>query len=149
MRRTVLSAMALACTAVLAGTAPAFADGATPASTNRPAPAAAPTRVPAPSAAPTRVPARPVPTRVLARPVPARVPAPSAAPTRVPARPVPTRVSPREVAVVPKGAPDTGVALEPAQSGGEGELIGAGAVAVFAVGGAAFFLVRRRRVTGA
>ncbi|MFJ4833151.1 sortase-dependent protein [Streptomyces sp. NPDC088747] len=56
MRRTVLSAMALACTAVLASTVPAFADGATPSPvpTTRPAESAAPSRAATP--APTRAP---------------------------------------------------------------------------------------------
>ncbi|MFF9125461.1 sortase-dependent protein [Streptomyces sp. NPDC014889] len=62
MRRTILTAAAVACTAVLAGTAPAFAAGD--------APSPVPTRAATPS---------PVPTR-------AATPAPAAEPTRAPAR---------------------------------------------------------------
>jgi hypothetical protein len=102
MRRTVFSAMALACTAVLAGAVPAFADGEPP------------TAAPTPTAQ-------------------GRV-----------ASPTPTAVK-GGVAVVPKGAPDTGV-VPPAQgSGVDGGLIGGAAAAVFAVGGTAVFVVRRRR----
>ena len=119
MRRTVLSAMALACTAVLASTVPAFADGTSP--------SPAPTRA-AESVSPTPVPSA----------EPSKAPAQSAEPTRAPA--------PSEVAEVPKGAPDTGVAS--AQSGTDGALIGGGAAAVFAAGGAVFYLVRRRQATG-
>ncbi|MGW1622157.1 sortase-dependent protein, partial [Streptomyces sp. NPDC002172] len=81
MRRTVLSATALACTAVLAGTVPAFADSTTP----------SPVPTVAQSAEPSAVPSE----------------APSAEPTRA-ATPAPTRDS-RQVAEVPQGAPDTGV----------------------------------------
>lgn len=53
MRRTILSAVALACTAVLAGTAPAFADDPTPApsapATATPSPTTAPSEAPTPS----------------------------------------------------------------------------------------------------
>ncbi|MGW6297168.1 sortase-dependent protein, partial [Streptomyces sp. NPDC055058] len=83
MRRTLLSAAALACTAVLAGTAPASADG--------PAPA-----VPVSDAAPT-----PVPTE-----------APATEPSPVPAEsdaPAPAEEA-TGVSVVPSGAPDTGAA---------------------------------------
>ncbi|MCX5561171.1 Tat pathway signal sequence domain protein [Streptomyces sp. NBC_00038] len=62
MRRTVLSALALGCTAVLASTVPAFADDATPSpvptrvsESASQAPSAEPTR--APSAEPTTAPA--------------------------------------------------------------------------------------------
>ncbi|MEV7340051.1 sortase-dependent protein [Streptomyces sp. NPDC093544] len=122
MRRTVLSAMALACTAVLASTVPAFADGTSP--------SPVPTRV-AESVSPTPVPSD----------EPSKAPAQSAEPTKAPA--------PGEVAEVPKGAPDTGVAPTAAQSGTDGALIGGGAAAVFAAGGVAFYLVRRRQATGA
>ncbi|MFD5897809.1 sortase-dependent protein [Streptomyces sp. NPDC060366] len=120
MRRTVLSAMALASTAVLAGAVPAFADDATPSAV----PSTRPTAE-APAEAPSDAPA----------------PAESAEPTQAPA-------APGQVAVVPKGAPDTGVAPVSAESGTDGALIGAGAAAL-AVGGAAFVVVRRRRATGA
>ncbi|MFE9768503.1 sortase-dependent protein [Streptomyces sp. NPDC005808] len=122
MRRTVLSAMALACTAVLASTVPAFADGTSP--------SPVPTRA-AQSVSPTPVPSA----------EPSKAPAQSAEPTTAPA--------PAEVAEVPKGAPDTGVASASAQSGTDGALIGGGAAAAFAAGGVAFYLVRRRQATGA
>lgn len=119
MRRTVPFAMALACTAVLASTVPAFADGPT-----------------SPSAAP-------------ARPSATRTPAPatraSAVPSAAPARPT-DRTARGEVAVVPSGAPDTGVGTAPAGSAATEGLIGAGAAAL-AAGGAAVFVVRRRRAT--
>ncbi|GGJ77724.1 hypothetical protein GCM10011583_06420 [Streptomyces camponoticapitis] len=120
MRRTVLSAMALASTAVLATTVPAFADDATP--------------TPVPSTRPTEE----------AAPAPAE---PSQA-TRTPSSaPAPAR-TPGQVAVVPEGAPDTGVAPAASRSGTGGMLIGTGAAAL-AASGAAVFVVRRRRVTGA
>ncbi|MGC3002006.1 sortase-dependent protein [Streptomyces sp. G35A] len=54
MRRMILSAVALACTAVLAGTAPAFADDPTPvpsapAAASTPSPAAEPSPAPSPT----------------------------------------------------------------------------------------------------
>ncbi|MFE7233092.1 sortase-dependent protein [Streptomyces sp. NPDC002405] len=62
MRRTILTAAAVACTAVLAGTAPAFADGAAPSPvpTTAATPSPVPTRAatPAPVAEPTRAPVR-------------------------------------------------------------------------------------------
>ncbi|MFD3486696.1 sortase-dependent protein [Streptomyces sp. NPDC058665] len=118
MRRTVLSAMALASTAVLAGTVPAFAD------------AAAPTATPVPSTRPTREAA----------------PAPAEPSQAVPA-PARTR-TPSQVAVVPEGAPNTGVAPAASKSGTDSALIGTGAAALVA-GGAAVYVVRRRRATGA
>jgi hypothetical protein len=114
MRRTVLSATALACAAVLAGTVPAFADGASP--------------VPSPRES------------VTASPAPAESTAPGAEPTRAPAE--------GQVSVVPREAPDTGVAPAQDGSGAQTGLIGGAAAAVFAAGGAVF-LVRRRRATGA
>ncbi|MFD8422058.1 sortase-dependent protein [Streptomyces sp. NPDC059466] len=121
MRRTVLSAVALACLAVPVGTVSAFADGTTPSA--RPSAATAP----APSAEPSRAPGG----------------------TRAPS-PVPSRPSTRsQVAVVPNGAPDTGVTPTSTQSGSQGTLIGSGAAAVLLGGGAAVLLVRRRRATGA
>jgi len=127
MRRTVLSAMALACTAVLASTVPAFADATTPS----PAPTVKPTEATSPS------------------PVPSAKPTGGTSPSPVPSAEPTRATSPSEVAVVPSGAPDTGVAPESSQSGAEGGLIAGGAAAVFAGGGAAVFLVRRRRATGA
>jgi glucose/arabinose dehydrogenase len=123
MRRTVLSAMALACTAVLASTVPAFADGATPTpSPTRPstsAPSVKPTATQRPTSAPS-------------------------------AKPAPTQASkPGGVSVVPKGAPDTGLAPVASHSGADAGLIGGGTAAVLVAGGAAVFLVRRRRATGA
>ncbi|MFD7404462.1 sortase-dependent protein [Streptomyces sp. NPDC059866] len=121
MRRTVLSAMALACTAVLASTAPAFADGPSP----------------APTAHPTRPPAT-------------TDPAPTAEPTRPPATTGPTPApAESQVSVVPSGAPDTGVMAASKRSGTDDGVIGGAAAAVLGVGGAAFFVVRRRRATGA
>ncbi|KIF67373.1 hypothetical protein HY68_33275, partial [Streptomyces sp. AcH 505] len=67
----------------------------------------------------------------------------SAVPSAAPARPT-DRAG--EVSVVPSGAPDTGVATAPAGSGTTEGLIGAGAAALVA-GGAAVFVVRRRRAT--
>ncbi|MEU1569966.1 sortase-dependent protein [Streptomyces collinus] len=125
MRRTVLSALALAGTAVLMGTGPAFADGPT---TPSPVPAsAAPTTHPEQSAEPTRA----------AEPTPAPA---SDEPTRAPAE--------GQVSRVPSGAPDTGVAASPA-SGNDGTALGAGAAGVLALGGGTVFVVRRRRATGA
>ncbi|NEC86538.1 Tat pathway signal sequence domain protein [Streptomyces sp. SID12501] len=126
MRRTVLSAVALAATAVLAGTAPAFADGASPTQTPS---VAATEATPATSAEPTQDPATEA------------SPVPSEAPT--------TWSSPSQVAEVPGGAPNTGVTQTSTDSGTPGALIGGGAAAAFAVGGAALFVVRRRRATGA
>lgn len=126
MRRTVLSALALASTAVLAGTVPAFADEATPS----PVPSTRPTDEATASATPSATPSS------------APAPAESAEPTRAPS-------APGQVRVVPEGAPDTGVAPVSAESGTDGALIGTGAAAALAVGGAAFVVVRRRRATGA
>ncbi|MFE4418012.1 sortase-dependent protein [Streptomyces sp. NPDC056817] len=63
MRRTILTAAAVACTAVLAGTAPAFADGAAPSPvpTRVATPAEADSATPAPVAEPTRGQVRAVP----------------------------------------------------------------------------------------
>ncbi|MEW2119683.1 sortase-dependent protein [Streptomyces sp. NPDC005474] len=130
MRRTVLSAVALAATAVLAGTAPAFADDVTPTAV----PSTAPTQDTQPTTAPTEAPAP----AGEATPVPGDAPGKDA-PTRAPA----------QVAEVPQGAPNTGVTETSTDSGTPGALIGGGAAAAFAVGGAAVFVVRRRRATGA
>ncbi|MCX4765332.1 Tat pathway signal sequence domain protein [Streptomyces sp. NBC_01275] len=121
MRRTVLGSLALAATAVLAGALPAFADGADPTV----APSVA---TPAPAEASTD------PT-----PAPAATTAPSSAPSAVPS----------QVDVVPSGAADTGSLPVSQPSEGHGALIGGGAVAVFAAGGAGVYFVRRRRTTGA
>ncbi|MFD3823726.1 sortase-dependent protein [Streptomyces sp. NPDC058625] len=131
MRRTGLSAMALACTVVLAGAMPAFADEGSP--------------TPAPTRAVTE------PSRQEATPAPApdtdATPAPSEATA---ATPVPSTEPPRaQVPVVPGGAPNTGVTPTASGSGNEGALVGGGvATAGVLVAGAAF-LVRRRRATGA
>ncbi|WP_371668883.1 Tat pathway signal sequence domain protein [Streptomyces sp. NBC_00289] len=127
MRRTVLSVMALACTAVLAGTVPAFADGASPVPSTRPSGTVAPdSATPVPSAEPTR----------------AATPGSGADPTTA-ASPAPSQVS-----VVPSTAPDTGVVPPSQHSGAQAGAIGGGAAAALAVGGAAVFVVRRRRATG-
>ncbi|CAM5254061.1 hypothetical protein SALBM311S_09325 [Streptomyces alboniger] len=127
MRRTVLSVMALACTAVLAGVGPAFADGVSAS----PVPSAAADESTAPS---------PVPSAPADEPREASK-VPSAEPSKVP--------SGDQVSVVPSGAPDTGAAPESGQSSSTGGLIGGGAAAVGVLGGAAFVVVRRRRATGA
>lgn len=125
VRRTVLSAVALAATAVLAGTAPAFADGTspTPSTTAAPADQATPSTTAAPADQAT--------------------PASTAAGTADP------NSDASQVAAVPAGAPDTGATSTSTDSGAPGALIGGGAAAAFAVGGAALFVVRRRRATGA
>ncbi|MFJ9347563.1 sortase-dependent protein [Streptomyces sp. NPDC101237] len=124
MRRTVLTATALACTAVLGATVPAFADGTTP----RPVRTATPT--PATSAEPSDAPSE------------VRSAEPTQASTPATAR------DRRQVAAVPAGAPDTGVAEPASDSGTENALIGGGAAAVLAAG-AVLVTVRRRRATGA
>jgi hypothetical protein len=134
MRRIVFSATALACTAVLVGTVPAFADGTSPSRTSRPSTGAEPTPAsPAVTRAPSAVPS--------AEPTRAPSAAPSAEPTEAP--------TPAQVSVRPSGAPDTGVASTTARSEGRDGVIGGGAAAAFALGGAAVFVVRRRRATGA
>ncbi|MEV7691062.1 sortase-dependent protein [Streptomyces bungoensis] len=125
MRSTVLSATALACAAVLASTVPASAHDRTA------SPSPVPTSTTAPSTRPSRAPS--------ATPTRAATPVPSAAPGR----------KRGQVAVVPSGAPDTGVVPESRASGPDGGLIGGGAAGAVAVGGAAFLVVRRRRATGA
>ncbi|MEU6848499.1 sortase-dependent protein, partial [Actinacidiphila alni] len=82
MRRTVLSAVALACTAVLAGSVPAFADGASP----TPSPTVSQTASTAPSKAPGA--------------------APTAVPSDAPGTAAPAEsTAPGQVAAVPQGAP--------------------------------------------
>ncbi|NEB07452.1 Tat pathway signal sequence domain protein, partial [Streptomyces coelicoflavus] len=83
MRRTILSAVALACTALLAGTAPAFADDPTP--------------VPSAPAASTPAPAEPT-EATEASPVPS-VSVPAEEPTRAPA----PATGDGQVSVVPEG----------------------------------------------
>ncbi|MGW3955085.1 sortase-dependent protein [Streptomyces sp. NPDC004752] len=143
MRRIVLSVMTLACTAVLAGTAPAFADGTTPSEPTRAATPANPVATPATE--PTRVatPANPVATPATEptkapKPVPSRVP--GIAETRAPSR--------GQVSVVPEGAPDTGVTAPSEGSGSSAGLLGGGAAAVLVAAGGAVFVVRRRRAAG-
>ncbi|GAA4016221.1 LPXTG cell wall anchor domain-containing protein [Streptomyces marokkonensis] len=127
MRRTTLSAVALACTAVLAATSPAFADDPSPVPS-----------VPAGESAPS------------VRTVPREVPVPSAGvPGGEPAEAPAPAPADGQVSVVPEGAADTGVAA-PVSSGGDESLAGAGAGAVLVAGGVVLFVVRRRRVaTGA
>ncbi|CAL9332966.1 sortase-dependent protein [Streptomyces werraensis] len=120
MRRNVLSAAALACTAVLATAVPAFADGPSP--------------VPDTTAAPTDS------GEQAAETGPSPVPSDRGAAEATPAPAEDTD----GVTVVPRGAPDTGDAPVAGQSGGDGLLIGGGAAAVLAAGGAAVFVVRRR-----
>ncbi|MEU3347232.1 sortase-dependent protein [Streptomyces sp. NPDC006700] len=127
MRRTILTVAAVACTAVLAGTAPAFADGDAPSPV--PARGAAPSPVPTRAATPSPVPSR------------AATPAPVAEPTRAPAR--------GQVRAVPAGAPDTGVTTTAQDSGSRDGLIGGGAGLALVVAGGAFLIVRKRRTTGA
>lgn len=127
MRRTVLSATALACTAVLAGALPAFADSADPTAVPQ---AATSTPSPVPStAAPAEESATPEPTRD----------ANGTDPT-----PVPSQVS-----VVPSGAPDTGTAPESDRSGATGVLVGSGAATALIGGAGTIILVRRRRANQA
>jgi hypothetical protein len=133
MRRTVLNATAAACVAVLASTVPAFAHGES----------ASPTTRPSATSEPSARPSAPASTE------------PSAVPTRKPSRtatPAPTAVPSEgrgQVGAVPSGAPNTGVTTGSNGSGSDGMLISGGAAGALAVGGAAVFLVRRRRVTGA
>ncbi|MFB0619382.1 sortase-dependent protein [Streptomyces sp. AGS-58] len=140
MRRTVLSATALACTTVLAGTVPAFADGTTP--TQVPSKAATPTPAPSKVATPTPAPSED------ATPAPS-APAqdstkngrrPGTGPTGAPAR--------DQVGKVPAGAPDTGVTAPAADSGSREGLIGGAAGTALVLAGGAVFVVRRR-ATGA
>ncbi|MFE9613241.1 sortase-dependent protein [Streptomyces sp. NPDC006012] len=156
MRRTVLTLAAFAATAVLAGAAPAFADGpATPV----PAPARDATPVPAQPRDATPVPssprdATPVPSSPRdATPVPsspkgtdpAQTRAGTSAPSPVPS---PATRAPGQVTVVPKGAPDTGVVAPSSASGSWDGLLGGGAAAALVAAGGAVFVVRRRRAAG-
>ncbi|WP_328484485.1 Tat pathway signal sequence domain protein [Streptomyces sp. NBC_00377] len=120
MPRTGLAALMVAGTALLAGAAPALADGGTPS----PATTADRSATPAPAEAGSDASTVPAPTRDRTDP--------SAVPS--------------QVGVVPRGAADTGVA-EPSE--GHGALIGGSAAAVFAVAGTGFYVVRRRRTTAA
>ncbi|MFF0535675.1 sortase-dependent protein [Streptomyces coelicoflavus] len=131
MRRTILSAVALACTALLAGTAPAFADDPTP------VPSAPAESAPVPGAEPTEA--------TGASPVPS-VSVPAEEPTRAPA----PATGDGQVSVVPEGAADTGVAASEDPAGNGTGLVGAGAGGVLVAGGAVLLVVRRRRAaTGA
>ncbi|MFG3551412.1 sortase-dependent protein [Streptomyces sp. NPDC047725] len=144
MRRTILSALALACTAVLASTVPAFADTPTPVPSN---PASA-TPSPAPSTGGGETGPKPAPS--VSSPAPAAdVPTPVPSVSSPAAAPAPARSSEGgQVSTVPAGAPDTGVS-EPRSTGVDGGLVGAGAGSVLLAGGAVAFVVRRRRATGA
>ncbi|SES16639.1 Concanavalin A-like lectin/glucanases superfamily protein [Streptomyces sp. yr375] len=121
--RTGLAALAVAGAALMAGATPALADG-TPTSM--------------PSVAPTADPGTDV-TPSATSPAPAPTPATDAdtGPT----------VAPSQVAAVPRGGADTGVA-EPSDNN-NGAVLGGGAVAAFAAAGTVFYVVRRRRATGA
>ncbi|MCF2435614.1 Tat pathway signal sequence domain protein [Streptomyces thinghirensis] len=119
MRRTILSAVALACTAVLAATAPAFADDPTPVPSTRRRAGAEPRH---------RAERGAVALRQLA--------GPGGGPSRAPAD--------GQVSTVPEGAPDTGVAA-PASSGTDEGLIGAGAGGGARRGRRGPLVVRRRR----
>lgn len=126
MRRTVLSATALAVTSVLAIALPAFADGTSPTAVPK---EAAKTATPAPSAPATDHPSDSAPTEATDDSV---------------ASPVPSQVS-----VVPGGAPDTGTAPESQGTSGTAVLAGTGATALLLGGGAAVVLVRRKRANEA
>ncbi|MEU8454610.1 LPXTG cell wall anchor domain-containing protein [Streptomyces griseoaurantiacus] len=150
MRRTVLSALALACTAVLAGTMqPAFAD-------STPKPRTAATVAPKDDKQQDATPAPAEKRREEAARTGqvAEVPR-GAADTGVTddATPVPAQKQREEaartgqVADVPRGAADTGV-TGGSSSSDQSALIG-GAAALVAAGGAGFLVVRRRRATGA
>ncbi|MEU9312659.1 sortase-dependent protein [Streptomyces sp. NPDC048256] len=119
--RTGLAALVVAGTALWMGAAPALADGGTP----------------TPGATTADRSATPAPTEAGddASPVPAPADA-TTAPSAVPS----------QVGVVPRGGADTGVE-EPSE--GRGGLIGGSAAAVFAAAGTGFYVVRRRRATGA
>ncbi|MET9195986.1 sortase-dependent protein [Streptomyces olivaceus] len=134
MRRTLLSAAALACAAVLATTAPASADDSP-----RPAPTApSEERAPSTGDEASAVPSEAKPGEEKDR---------SEAATPVPAERAPGR---GQVSAVPEGAADTGVATSESSGTDEG-LIGAGAGAVLLAGGVTLLVVRRRRAaaTGA
>lgn len=125
MRRTVLSATALAFTAVLATALPAFADDTSPTTAPQDA-----------SAAPSAVPSAPA------------TKAPSEAEPTKDTNDGDTRPEPSQVSVVPSGAPDTG-AVSGSTGTGTGVLAGTGATALLLGGGAAVVLVRRRRANEA
>lgn len=116
MRRTILTAVALACTAVLAGTAPAFAEDPTP------VPSAPAESAPSPGTGPGEATPAPAPS----------VSVPAAEPTEAPA-PAPAD---GQVSVVPKGAADTGVAAPTDPAGSDASVVGAGAGGVLLAGGA-------------
>ncbi|AYN37782.1 Tat pathway signal sequence domain protein [Streptomyces dangxiongensis] len=124
MRRTVLSATALACTTVLAAIVPAFADGTKPTHAPAPAPSKVATSVPSAPAQGSTKDSR----------------TPGTEPTQAPAR--------DQVDKVPAGAPDTGVITPAADSHSQNGLIGGAAGAALVLAGGAAFVVRRR-ATGA
>ncbi|MGV9387559.1 sortase-dependent protein [Streptomyces olivaceus] len=139
MRRTLLSAAALACAAVLATTAPASADDSP-----RPAPTApSEERAPSTGDEASAVPSEAKPGEAK----PSQEKDRSEAATPVPAERAPGR---GQVSAVPEGAADTGVATSESSGTDEG-LIGAGAGAVLLAGGVTLLVVRRRRAaaTGA
>ncbi|WP_230194541.1 Tat pathway signal sequence domain protein [Streptomyces coriariae] len=119
--RTGLAALVVAGAALMAGAAPALADGGTP--------------TPGPTTADRSATPAPAEDGTDATPAPAPTEA-GTAPSAVPS----------QVGVVPRGGADTGVE-EPSE--GRGGLIGGSAAAVFAAAGTGFYVVRRRRATGA
>ncbi|MBQ0827541.1 Tat pathway signal sequence domain protein [Streptomyces tagetis] len=126
MRRTLLSAAALACAAVMAATAPALADDTVPG------------QAPSPTLAPA-TPAEPTPVPSVSSPDAAEAPAEDAELSAVP--------EDAQVSAVPEGAPDTGAVARDA-SGPSAGAAGVGAAALLAAG-ASVYVVRRRRATGA
>ncbi|MGV9983058.1 sortase-dependent protein [Streptomyces olivaceus] len=128
MRRTLLSAAALACAAVLATTAPASADDSPRSASPVPSDERAPSTGDEASAAPSQE-------------KPSQDKDRSEAATPAPAERAPGR---GQVSAVPEGAADTGVATSDSSGTDEG-LIGAGAGAVLLAGGVTLLVVRRRR----
>lgn len=124
MRRTALSAVALACTAVLAGAAPALAEDGTPTPKSDQA-----TVEPKEGSSDKDATVEPKEGSSDVEPGSEATPVPD-----------------DQVTVVPKGGADTGSTSASTGSGAEGGLIG-GAAAVLVGGGAAAFVVRRRRAT--
>lgn len=118
MRRTGLSALALACTAVLATTVPAFADDS-------------------PSAVPTVLDSTQAPATDPS-PVPSKVAEPSLVPSD----------SRSQVAVVPSGAPDTGEVPTSSNTSQTGLIGGGAAAAVVLASGTVLMIRRRRTNEG-
>ncbi|MGW0922854.1 sortase-dependent protein [Streptomyces sp. NPDC002755] len=121
MPRTGLAALVVAGTALLVGAAPALADSGTP--------------TPGPTTADRSATPAPAEAGGDATPVPAPT-EPATGPSAVPS----------QVGVVPRGGADTGVGET---SEGHGGLIGGSAATVLAAAGTGFYVVRRRRATGA